>query len=793
MTSPRRRSGWTPNLKFVIVCGLAMVLCVMVWFNLAFVGSSARSMSLDASHLRHADPTPPPHRRIIVLIANYRDTLRCSETLDSIFKQAEHPERVAVSLYDQLYLHEGEQRCFDAYCAKVGETNCRRSERLRRNDTIDADNATGPTKGRYETEKGIDLSIDTFALAVDSHTVFIKHWDKEIISQWDSIENPKAIITVYPDTAANMPPEGVFHTDMTLMCHAKIQTADKDTMIQYSAAIKIPAPTKPRLMSQFAGGFNFGTATSALEVRNDPFTPYLFHGEEYSKAARLFTHGYDMYIPTKDICFHWYEPRKVMWEKDWGARWVIQQDSRRRIRHVLGLPTSTNEFMKDELDKFGLGTKRTMAQFIEFSSINPLAPYDNADDYQFDNCHELQYIFCRRVAMSPPRRRSGWTLNLKFVIVLGLSMVVGVMLFLNLSFVGMDTRAPVAKAHLRNADPTQSPHRRIIVLIANYRDTLRCSETLDSIFTQAEHPERVAVSLFDQLYLHEGEERCFDVYCAKVGEANCRRSERLRRNGTIDADQATGPTMGRYETEKGIDLSIDTFALAVDSHTLFIKHWDTEVISQWDSIGNSKAIITVYPDATTNMPPEGQFRQRVTLMCHAKIETEDKDSMIQYSASITVPAPTKPRLMSQFAGGFNFGTATSALEVRNDPHTPYLFHGEEYSKAARLFTHGYDMYIPTKDIVFHWYEPRKVMWEKDWGARWVIQQNSKRRIRKVLGLPTSSEEHFSEDIEKFSLGTKRTMAQFIEFSSINPAAPYDNANDYQFDNCHELQYVPYIE
>ncbi|EQC39000.1 hypothetical protein SDRG_03953 [Saprolegnia diclina VS20] len=344
--------------------------------------------------------------------------------------------------------------------------------------------------------------------------------------------------------------------------------------------------------------------------------------------------------------------------------------------------------------------------------------------------------------MAPPRRRAASPLTPKFIVILGLGMVVSVMLFLNLSFASMDKAAVPASGqalHLRVAEPTPPPHRRIIVLIANYRDTLRCAETLDSLFTRAAVPERVTVSLFDQLYLHEGEERCFDAYCAKVGDAECRRSERLRRNGTIDADQATGPTLGRYESEKGIDLAIDDFVLAIDSHTLFIKHWDTDVLSQWDSIGNKRAIITVYPDATTNMPPDGVFRKRVTLMCHAKIETEDKDSMIQYSASITVPVPSKPRLMSQFAGGFNFGTAQSALDVRNDPHTPYLFHGEEYSKAARLFTHGYDI----------------------------------------------------QDIELYSLGTKRTMEQFIAFSSIDPSAAYKNGDDLQFDNCHELEYVPY--
>ncbi|ETV95286.1 hypothetical protein H310_11187 [Aphanomyces invadans] len=237
----------------------------------------------------------------------------------------------------------------------------------------------------------------------------------------------------------------------------------------------------------------------------------------------------------------------------------------------------------------------------------------------------------------------------------------------------------------RTRDPN---HRRIIVLIANYRDSKRCGETLESIFTKAAHPELVAVSIFDQLNYDEKELPCFDSYCQIVGEDNCNRRDRLRLNASISYMDATGPTYGRYRTEEGVDLTIDTFALAIDSHTLFVPNWDIEMISQWDSIKNPKAILTVYPDGTDRYPKPGEVPKFVTLMCHARIENNNEDSMVQYSSSIQIPCPPKPQLMSQFAGGFNFGTAESALEVRNDPYTPYLFHGEEYSRVARLFTHA---------------------------------------------------------------------------------------------------------
>jgi hypothetical protein len=77
-------------------------------------------------------------------------------------------------------------------------------------------------------------------------------------------------------------------------------------------------------------------------------------------------------------------------------------------------------------------------------------------------------------------------------------------------------------------------------------------------------------------------------------------------------------------------------------------------------------------------------------MCMSRIETQDADSMVQYAAPIWIDKKDtpKPRLVSQLTGGFNFGGCRQAKEVRNDPHTPYLFHGEEYSRASRLWTAG---------------------------------------------------------------------------------------------------------
>ncbi|OQR88012.1 hypothetical protein ACHHYP_07704 [Achlya hypogyna] len=336
-----------------------------------------------------------------------------------------------------------------------------------------------------------------------------------------------------------------------------------------------------------------------------------------------------------------------------------------------------------------------------------------------------------------------------------------------------------------------------IVLVANYRDSDRCAETLASLFMQAARPDLIAVSIVDQIT--SDETPCYESYCNRVGASRCLQHQ-LRRNATIDAMLATGPTAARFEAERAVDAARDTFVLSIDAHLLFVHHWDVLLKGEWAATGNAKAVLTTYPKSTDHAETlVGRLLHAIgisamPIMCRARIETDDADAMVQYGSALQLWLPVAPRtpwLIAQLAGGFNFGLATTALAVRNDPYTPYLFHGEEYSKAARLFTHGFDMYAPRIDIVYHRYEARKVVWERDWDTRYWIQQASRRRVRYLLGLPVStmSDVDLSE-AARFGLGNERSMAQFQRFSGIDPAAPFGVGKEPQFDNCHELTRVP---
>ena len=63
-----------------------------------------------------------------------------------------------------------------------------------------------------------------------------------------------------------------------------------------------------------------------------------------------------------------------------------------------------------------------------------------------------------------------------------------------------------------------------------------------------------------------------------------------------------------------------------------------------------------------------------------------------------------PVRVAFLAAGFNFAAGSRVRDVPYDPHTPFIFDGEETSLAIRAWTRGYDFYLPTEQIA-HWYAP----------------------------------------------------------------------------------------
>lgn len=63
----------------------------------------------------------------------------------------------------------------------------------------------------------------------------------------------------------------------------------------------------------------------------------------------------------------------------------------------------------------------------------------------------------------------------------------------------------------------------------------------------------------------------------------------------------------------------------------------------------------------------------------------------------------EPKLTTTWGAGYSFSKCHAERRVPYDPHLEGIFDGEEFSKMARLWTNGYDVYTPRKGYVVHDY------------------------------------------------------------------------------------------
>lgn len=147
---------------------------------------------------------------------------------------------------------------------------------------------------------------------------------------------------------------------------------------------------KPRYSLFVAAGFFFTSSNFLHDVPYDPFLPFLFMGEELILSIRAFTNGYDVFSPSTDIVRHEYfrENSMKFWESvDYTYNLTEMQfhlaaTAAQRIKRIIqfpvddsladahGLQSFPEELKVKRITNYGLGTRRTLAQFLDISGID---------------------------------------------------------------------------------------------------------------------------------------------------------------------------------------------------------------------------------------------------------------------------------------------------------------------------------------------------------------------------------------------------------------------------------------
>merc|ERR1712087_898980 len=154
----------------------------------------------------------------------------------------------------------------------------------------------------------------------------------------------------------------------------------------------------------------------------------------------------------------------------------------------------------------------------------------------------------------------------------------------------------------------------------------------------------------------------------------------------------------------------ETFYLITDSHTFFRPKWDELMIEMWAQTHNEYAVITHYPKGDNQMESalklwDSAPRKGVPYHICGTVWESSQNHMPRNANGCyaKVHDLSRPILVPFWAAGFAFSKSHFREAVPFDPHTKWLFHGEEFHHATRLWTHGYDFYSPQYDILFHRY------------------------------------------------------------------------------------------
>lgn len=300
-------------------------------------------------------------KRIFISLAAYCDEM-LEFTLKSAYKHAKNKDNIFFGVVDQNY--ENQRERFQTLDFSKQIRYCHTFP----NDTLGVSWARHLVFSLYDNEE--------YFLQVDSHTYFEKNWDENLINQYETLlkKSQKPIISTYPygfniDENGNVVFKKPSGKSVLVLRPKEECILSQDSFVLQFRAQHITSD-EAITGCHIAAGFLFAKGDFIEEI---PYDPYLyFHGEEQSLALRAYTKGWDIYHPTWIPLYHLYKNMDTSYNthhwhgevsKQRDLDWThLQQRSKERLKKLI----------KGELNNstYGLGTTRSMEEYIEFSGID---------------------------------------------------------------------------------------------------------------------------------------------------------------------------------------------------------------------------------------------------------------------------------------------------------------------------------------------------------------------------------------------------------------------------------------
>lgn len=296
---------------------------------------------------------------IFISIASYCDPL-LPFTVSRAVAMARQPQALHVGIVDQSPATSPPPQ-FQAAGARVSYVR------------IDPAFARGPCWARF-----VAMSLfegEDWYLQVDSHTDFEAGWDARLAGLAADLANGRSgfAITAYPQPFFVR--DGQAWRD-PLDAHALASTVKAGTGFSPGHPV-LTFQAIPTVTQGAIPGFHVGAGCLFAPgefVQHFPYDPWIyFHGEEQAIAARLFTHGWDIFhVPGLPV-FHLYNdtpgqaPLRPM-------HWDAAQDERRAVHWTAFEARSRKRLAAlvagEVSGAWGLGSRRTLADYADFCGID---------------------------------------------------------------------------------------------------------------------------------------------------------------------------------------------------------------------------------------------------------------------------------------------------------------------------------------------------------------------------------------------------------------------------------------
>ncbi len=290
---------------------------------------------------------------------------------------------------------------------------------------------------------------------------------------------------------------------------------------------------------------------------------------------------------------------------------------------------------------------------------------------------------------------------------------------------------------------------RIFVIIATYADR-DCQWTIQDLFARARRPDDITVGVCWQ-YDPRRDRDCFHL----------RTRPHQVRSLHVHVNETRGLGWARHMSERL--WQGEEYVLQIDGHMRFAEAWDERLLDELAACNSRFPVLTVYPWGF--VPPRALYEGPPLRM--AALRFHDS-GMPGFVASLADGAK-RPVMHAFWAGGFAFSRADVLREVPQDPHL--YFTETEPTHGARLWTHGWDLFGPSENLIWHCYGPDKAAntrshWtdNADWGRQVT---RSVQRALHLLSVRPADDPEATVDLPRFGMGTYRTLADYQQFAGID--------------------------